>query len=341
MWTQGSFDTLYLGGGTPSAFDPDRVERVLKGLHEHLPLQDECYFSFEANPEDINPTMLRAWQKLGFSMISLGVQSFDDSVLKSLGRGHTAVEASDAVRRTLEQGFETVSVDLIFGLYGQDVDQWRSDLERVAALGVHHVSCYQLTIEQGSLFGRRKQAGRLREMDEKRQAEFYLLAHQILRNHGFEAYEISNFARPGHRSRHNLKYWKGLPYLGLGPAAHSFDGECRRWWNERKLRLWAADIEAGASCRAGEEILSPEQRLLEVLMLGLRLSEGVDLKYLEESCQRPLVAPNSVFIEGLLEAHLADFDGRRLRLRPEGMAVADAIVRGFELGEIGSGTDLR
>ncbi len=332
LWDAGAFDTLYLGGGTPSSLRPDRVRRILDGLGESLDFEESCRLSFEANPEDINPSMLKAWRELGFSMISLGVQSFDDEMLRRLGRKHSGDEAREALRQARESGFETVSVDLIFGLEGQEESAWRRDLETAAGLGVDHLSCYQLTIEGGSLFGRRKREGRLREMQEERQAELYLLAHRVLADHGFEGYEISNFARPGHRSHHNLKYWRGTAYLGLGPAAHSFDGKNRRWWNKRKLRLWAGLIESGLSGRAGEEVLSPDQRLLEELMLGLRLSEGLDLKDLEKKYSRPLVDLNLELIDGLVEDRLALFDGSRLRLSPEGMAIADAIIRRLEVG---------
>jgi len=330
-WHGGTFDTLYFGGGTPSSLDPTRTGELLEALRGSLRLQEECKLHFEANPEDLDVATLVAWRRLGFSVISIGVQSFDDGILGALGRRHGGKEAEMVVRRAVDAGFETVSVDLIFGLEGQGADCWRRDLETAVGLGVQHLSCYQLTIEEGSIFGRRKKEGALAEMERDLQCDLYLLAHEILEEHGLEVYEISNFARPGHRSKHNLKYWKGDPYLGLGPSAHSFDGDRRRWWNESKLRRWAARLSSGESAVAGREELDGDQRLLEEVMLGLRLAEGVDFGMLEEKYSRPLLAPNTRLISRLLEEGLAVQEGKSIRLTPRGMAVADGIIRVFDV----------
>jgi len=329
-WRAGAFDTLYFGGGTPSSLAPARVGNVLEALRGSLRLREDCRLHFEANPEDLDADTLAAWRRLGFSVISIGVQSFDDGILRTLGRRHQGKDAEKVVRRALDAGFETVSVDLIFGLAGQEADCWRRDLETAVGLGVQHISCYQLTIEESSLFGRRKAEGLLEEMEHDAQGDLYLLTHKLLGDHGFEGYEISNFARPGHRSEHNLKYWKGHPYLGLGPSAHSFDGDRKRWWNESRLRRWAARLSRGESAVAGREVLDDTQRLLEEMMLGFRLAEGVDFGKLEEKYSLSLLAPNAGLISRLIGEGLAFLEEKRLRLSPRGMAVADGIIRAFE-----------
>lgn len=335
-----AFDTVYLGGGTPSILAAGELERLLAALGRHLPVAPGARLSLEANPEDASPAKLAELRALGVSTLSLGVQSFDPRALKFLGRRHTPEAARRAVAAALEAGFPTVSVDLIFGLPQLGIDRHQElgslehTLEETVALAPHHVSCYQLTFHQGTPFGRGLARGTIRELPESAQAVAYERVLEVLVASGYEPYEVSNFARrtpdgADHRSAHNRKYWDHTPYLGLGPGAHSFDGR-RRWWNERDEEAWRRRVGVGERPVAGEETLSDEDLALEALMLGLRTAEGVDLERYRERFGVDLVARNQALVERLVEVGLVAVAGGRLRPTLRGFAVADGLPVGFE-----------
>lgn len=325
-------DTVYFGGGTPSLLDADQIARLLDVASAHLPLRSTARVFLEANPEDITPDALKAWRGLGVSTLSLGVQSFDDQELRFLGRRHDGARARGALAQCLAAGFDTVSLDLIFGLPGQSADTLRANLDAALALAPEHVSCYQLTVHEGTAFGRRRARGRLVEMAEDEQAERYRLVHDVLGRAGWQAYEVSSFARtPRHRSRHNMKYWRHLPYLGLGPSAHSFDGR-RRWWNHRGLRAYRAALDAGERPVAGSERLTREDLALETLMFGLRSADGIDLRDFPRRFGVDLAARNRRLIEDCLEAGHLKRVGERLVPSVSGLAVADALAARLDLG---------
>jgi len=321
------FDTVYLGGGTPSSLSPEQLGRILATIESRLALTPGATRHLEINPDDVAPATAAAWRELGFSFASLGVQSFSDEVLGFLGRGHRAADARRAAETLLDAGFATVSVDLIFGLPGQTAEDWRRQLEIVLSLGAHHLSCYQLTVHDGTVFGRRRDRGELRELDEDGQAELYLLTHEILGAAGWQGYEVSNFAAGvDHRSRHNRKYWDHTPYLGLGPSAHSFVGR-RRWWNQRKVRLWTAAVEGNRSPIEGQEELSDAELFFESVMLGLRTAEGVDRDALHKRFGAEVAELDERAIERLADSGHLVVDGPRIRPTPKGMAVAEGLVR--------------
>ena len=323
------FDTVYLGGGTPSCLAPERLARVIAGVARHLEIVPGADLFLEANPEDVSFAAAAAWRELGVSTVSLGVQSLDDRDLHILGRRHTAAQALRAAEILLGSGFHTVSLDLIFGLEGQRAASWRHQLEQVVTLGVDHISCYQLTIHENTVFGRRRDRGLMSELGEAEQAELFLLTHELLADAGFHAYEISNFARsPEHRSRHNRKYWDHTPYLGLGPSAHSFSAG-RRWWNRRKLRLWRAALDQGRQPVAGEERLSRDQLLLEAVMLSLRTPGGIDLAVIEERFGRDLLAANAEVLDRWRSSGHLVVEHHHIRPTLRGLAIADALARSF------------
>ena len=254
-----------------------------------------------------------------------------------LGRRHSADNARRALDRLLQGGFATVSVDLIYGLPGQTTDSWRRQLEEAAARSADHLSCYQLTIHQGTVFGRRQSLGVLGEAAEPVQAKLFLLTHRVLTELGYQGYEVSNFAAaPGHRSRHNLKYWSHLPYLGLGPSAHSFVGR-RRFWNHRKLRIWQRAVDAG--CRPVEEAeeLGDADLALEAVMLGLRTADGVGLEALRSRYGVDLLALNRRTIESFCDSGQLALEAGRLRPTVSGMAIADTLARTLEVSAGGAG----
>ncbi len=324
-------DTVYLGGGTPSLLEPDELAQIVAALAARLDLAAAPWLGLEANPEDVTPARLAAWRRLGVRFLSLGVQSFDEESLAFLGRRHTAAEARAAVTTALAAGIETVSVDLINGLPGENAESWRRQLETAAALAPQHLSCYQLTVETGTPFAALHRRGELRELPEEAQGELFRLTHAWLADHGFEPYEACNFAAaPEHRSRHNPKYWRHLPYLGLGPSAHSFDGR-RRWWNQRQIGPWSEDVARGRRPIEGEEVLTANQLALEELMLGLRTVEGIDLDRFTARHGIDLVAANRDRCATLCEQNLLLVEGSRLSATRAGLAVADGLARALDL----------
>lgn len=324
-------DTIYFGGGTPSALAPHDLARILEALRKNLSIREDAWIFFEANPEDVTVESARAWRELGVRTLSLGVQSFDAGDLRFLGRRHDPGQARQSVEIARAAGFDTVSIDLIYGLAGQTPESWRRTLDAALALTPDHLSCYQLTIHEGTPFGFRLARGTMAELPEPAQADLFLLTHRVLASHGFPGYEVSNFARsPEHRSRHNRKYWDHTPYLGLGPSAHSYAGT-RRWWNERKLGPYEARIETEARPVAGSEELTAADLALEALMLGFRTAEGIAIDQLREEYGIDLPERNQPLLEKLVEEGLLRVEGSRLIPTLEGWAVADSLARDFEL----------
>jgi putative oxygen-independent coproporphyrinogen III oxidase len=332
--TFAEIDTIYFGGGTPSALASDDIARILRAVRENLSVQDGAGVSFEANPEDVSAESVRAWRDLNVRFLSLGIQSFDADALKFLGRRHDPGTARRSVETAREAGFDTLSIDLIYGLPGQPFEVWRRTLEQAVSLQPDHISCYQLTFHEGTPFGFRLARGKISELPEEEQAEIFLFTHEFLRDHGYPAYEVSNFARsPEHRSRHNQKYWHHVPYLGLGPSAHSFAGT-RRWWNERKLGPYEKRIGNGERPIAGSEDLTPEDLALEALMLGLRTADGVDLDEFRERYGVDLRERNGLLIERLAGEGLLERRDDTLILTLAGLAVADSLIARFEVEPI-------
>lgn len=308
-------ETLYFGGGTPSILPPEALAEIVKVL----PVNDLKEFTLEANPEDVRPTVLEAWRAVGVDRVSIGVQSLDDSELRAVGRRHTAAEALEAIANIKRAGIDNISGDLIFGLPGQSLDSFRRSLNELIATGITHLSAYCLSYEEGTTLWRKRQAGRLTPTDDDTLAAMYEELCRVADGAGFEHYEISNFALPGHRSRHNSSYWNSTPYLGLGPGAHSFGADGLRRYNTPDLRRWLANR---ADALTIEEESSTE-RANDVIMTGLRTAEGLDTERLEPR-----------FASAVIDAAQADIaggrliaDGRRLRIPESYFLVSDDIIR--------------
>ena len=316
-----TFDTLYLGGGTPSTLEYDVLRLLLDRIGSSFDLAPDSEISIEANPGDMTAAKALELKDLGFNRITVGVQSFDDRTLSYLGRRHTADEAKAALAFARDAGFENVGVDLIYGVPGQSLGAWRTALEQALAFSPDHMSCYELTIEQGTVFGQRRMKGDMPRIDEKTARAFFIATSRFLEGKGYIHYEISNFARNERcRSRHNMKYWRRIPYLGLGPSAHSYDGVAR-WWNVRSVRQYIRLLADGESPVEGREVLTRDQVDMERISLGLRMKEGFDLKAIHKG--KPLA-------EGLgrLEAQgLIRLEGDRVMPTLNGFAVADALPR--------------
>ena len=270
--------TRYFGGGTPSLCPPETIGGLLARAAELFDCSVVEETTLEANPDDLTPAYLEALRRTGIDRLSIGIQSFDDACLKLMNRRHTAAQAAESVRRAREAGFGNLTIDLIFGVPGFGGKVLQRNLEQALALGVQHISAYHLTVEKNTAFGRRLERGRFSEVDEQVSEREYLEVHRTLTGAGFEHYEVSNYALPGCRARHNAAYWSGDEYLGIGPAAHSFNGKSRRWA--------AASIDgylAGAGTEAiyEQERLTERDRYNEHLMTRLRTAEGLELATVE------------------------------------------------------------
>jgi oxygen-independent coproporphyrinogen-3 oxidase len=294
--------SLYLGGGTPSSLLPADLARLVSCLDEAFSIAADAERTIEVNPEDVSRESLAAWRSLGFNRLSIGVQSFSTERLRSIRRRHSADEAIAAARLSADAGFDNISMDLITGLPGQSWEETRRDLETLAGLPVVHASLYLLSVDAGSLFAVEASRGRLTLPGDDDLAERFTRASDFLQANGFAHYEISNFARDGRLARHNLAYWQLKPYVGLGPAAHSFDGHARRW-NVAHVKRYAEALLAGKAYFEGET-LSPADRYNEYVMTGLRLATGLSLARLrsEHAAHFSLVAPTweRYFSSGLL-----------------------------------------
>lgn len=318
------FDTLYFGGGTPSLLEEEQLRRIVRAVERELRIEMDPWVQLEANPEDVTRERLAVWRRLGVRTLSLGVQSFEADELSFLGRLHTPEQAHRSVELAREAEFETVSLDLIYGLPGQTTEDWRRNLEIATSLFPDHLSCYQLTVHEKTAFGSRLRTGRFQELSEEGQADLFQLTHSFLADHGLPAYEVSNFSRSHeHRSPHNTKYWDHTPYLGLGPSAHSFSG-VSRWWNLRAESRWAAELTAGVPPVEGREELTPEDLIRERVLLAMRTVEGLDLEALETYDARAQIDP--AVLDGLVERRLVTFDERVVRPTSAGLAVADTVA---------------
>ena len=285
----GRFDSLYLGGGTPTFLNSKMLEQVMASLLDHFYLTPDAEITIEANPCDITRHKADALKALGFNRINLGVQSFNDNVLKFLGRRHSSENAENAVTHLRSAGFKNIGLDLIYGLKAQSMKEWIAVLKRALSFQPEHLSCYQLTLEKGTVFDRRSHKNNMIALPEKTAAAHFLATSSFLENQGYIHYEVSNFARNERlESRHNRKYWNHTPYLGLGPSAHSFDGK-KRWWNVRSVKKYSSALKEGRLPIEGWEALTKEQRHLESLALGFRTRRGVDLESLDATSEKALV----------------------------------------------------
>lgn len=318
--------TLYLGGGTPSQLPTALLEQLVNGLGSALGLDQVEEFTIEANPDDVTADWCASVAALGVNRVSMGVQSFEDDILRLIGRRHTAKQAIEAVTRLREAGINNISIDLIYGLPGQTPASWAETVQQALALAPEHISAYGLTYEEGTRLWQQRERSEVTEVPEEQCLEMYRTLIDRLQAAGYEHYEISNFALPGYHSRHNSSYWHDIPYLGLGAAAHSYDGKVRRS-NPCDLQQYIATVMAGGTAYEQEE-LTLQERYDERVMLGLRTSDGVNGERLRQDFgdeawqhfvsegQRHIAAGNLRIVEG----------GRYVLTR-DGIMVSDSVIR--------------
>jgi oxygen-independent coproporphyrinogen-3 oxidase len=307
-------DTLYLGGGTPSRLGGPGVAQTIALVGRWFRLAPGAELTIEVNPDDVTADAVRAWREAGVNRASLGGQTFDPRALAWMHRTHDAEQTLRAVDLLRAGGIVDLSLDLIFALPASVPRDWPADVAQALALAPTHLSLYGLTVEPGTPLGRWTERGAVAEADEERYADEFLHAHVALTAAGYEHYEVSNFARPGHRARHNSAYWSGAPYLGLGPSAHGFDGDQRRW-NVPAYAAWTRAVAAGTDPVDGAESLDDDMRDAEAVYLGLRTVDGLPLALADET----RVA--------LWEAQgWAARAGNRVRLSPTGWLRLDALA---------------
>ena len=316
-------DTVYFGGGTPSYLGVKRLKKLLKTVEKHYALSREAEVTMEANPDSLRDWRdVRALRRAGVNRISLGVQSTDDAELKTIGRVHTFAQVREAVDAVRRGGVKNLSLDLIYGLPDQTMERWQATLAQVADLGPEHLSCYGLKVEEGTPLWRMRES--LVLPDDDLQADMYLWAVDFLARRGYEQYEISNFARPGFASRHNLKYWTLQEYAGFGPGAHSDFGGVRYAF-VRDLAAYCAGVESGGSILSESERISDRERHREYLMLGLRTAAGISRRAFESRC-RTSFDPIEGVLEKLAAPGYARKEGDRWRLTPVGFLVSNQII---------------
>lgn len=317
--------TVYLGGGTPSQLSGENLEKLFDTIYnkvyqDQLPVSATAEVTIECNPDDITPQFASILSSLPVNRVSMGVQTFSDERLKFLRRRHSAREVDQAIGRLRQAGIGNISIDLMFGFPQETMADWRIDLQQALSLEVEHISAYSLMYEEGTVLYRLQQEKRVRETDEETSLAMYNLLIDELTAHGFEHYEISNFARPGFRSRHNSSYWQAVSYLGLGASAHSYNGYSRQW-NVADIRQYIEAIERGV-LPAEIETLDADTRYNDRIATALRTREGIDLSVLEKPYQtylKELATPH------IRRGHLVLKDGC-LALSRSGIFISDSIM---------------
>jgi len=319
------FDTVYIGGGTPSLLNPQQLKNILIKARENFNLLSNTEITIETNPADLNRSFLEPMRESGINRINIGVQSFNQKVLHFLGRRHSVKEAIASLEDSRKAGFHNIGLDLIYSVPGQDMESWLDTLKKAVAFSPEHISCYQLTLEPKTPLGIRYKAGEFPIPGEEMQHELFIKTSQFLEGAGYLHYEVSNFARgEEHTSRHNQKYWDHAPYLGLGPSAHSFQDN-QRWWNYRSLDQYLAAINAGNLPVEERETLKVEQLGLEALYLGLRTRKGISLQDFQNEYHYDLLAEKEKILSKLEEEGFISIQDGTLTPTQTGLAVADSL----------------
>ena len=322
-----SIETIFFGGGTPSLLRPSEIEKILNLLASQFSIQPNAEITLETNPGTVDKQKLKEFHSTGINRISMGIQSFFDDDLKFLTRIHTAAQAKQCVRDAFVAGFTNVSFDLIFSLPGQSLKRWKSNLEQAIHLQPTHISCYNLIIEPETPLFNMVQSKQVTPLDAESDADLYEVTIEFLTSHGFEQYEVSNFARQKFKCRHNINYWNHSNYLSFGPSAHSYWTN-ERWWNISNIASYMEQLNKGTLPLAGGEHLSEAKLMEEAIFLGLR-SEGIDFEQFHRRFGRNLSQENSSLISDLIQQERARVDNGRLRLTAKGYLVCDEICQSF------------
>lgn len=324
------FDTLYIGGGTPSVYGYHDIGRIVSAILQNFDFQPDTEITIEVNPGTVSIEELKGYREAGINRINIGVQSFYQKNLDFLGRIHTADEARNTVTEAKRAGIIDIGLDLIYGLPGQSEPDWLADLKQAVEYDPSHISCYMLTYEKGTPLYNSREDGRVQPLAEDNVRTLFETTIDFLEDHTYFQYEISNFARIGkdkkpHHSRHNLKYWTFAPYIGLGPSAHSFV-EPQRFWNVPDVSSYITAIESGRPPVAEEEILTEEQQMIEAIYLGLRMTAGIDLVGFRAKFGIDFIKTFKEVITDLAERNYITVKNNRCALTRKGRAYLDSIT---------------
>lgn len=319
-----AIETLYIGGGTPSLLDEGAFREIFGCIAQHYGIGSCKEITLEANPDDLDDACVAMLRRFPFNRLSIGIQTFRDSLLQRLRRRHTARQAIEAVRRCREAGFGNISIDLIYGLPDETDEIWAGDLQQAIALNVEHISAYHLTYEEGTPLWQLKTRHEVQEADEEKSLSFFTRLTDTLAEAGYEQYEISNFCRPGYRSRHNSGYWTGKKYLGCGPSAHSYNGTSRQW-NIASLDAYMEQMEKGTPLFEKEE-LDLATRYNDCIVTALRTAWGVSLPTLKEEFGEKLYRYCLKNASSYLKNGLLEIKKDALRLTRKGIFVSDGIM---------------
>jgi oxygen-independent coproporphyrinogen-3 oxidase len=315
--------TIYLGGGTPSLLDGQELQTLLKTIRETHPVIGNPEVTLEANPDDLTLPKLQELYRIGINRLSIGIQSFHSEFLTFLNRVHDADSAIRCFHHAREAGFKNISVDLIYAIPGESLSQWKEDIQQMIDLQPDHVSCYALTIEEKTVFGRWSVSGKLKATDDETAAHHLEILMEELEKAGFEHYEISNFARPGFYSKHNSSYWRQAKYLGVGPSAHSYNGTSRQF-NVNNNSAYINSLRNNTIPFEGE-VLTRENKINEYILTTLRTKWGTDLKKIKEDYAYDLLNENKHYLSKILENELVMLESDVLRLTRKGKLLADKI----------------
>lgn len=322
------FSTVFIGGGTPSLAEPQLINKLMNTCRQHFRLAANAEVSMESNPGTLTFEKLTGYKTSGINRLSIGLQAWQDKLLKELGRIHTREEFEENMKLARKAGFTNINVDLIFGLPGQTMNDWTETISNIISLNADHVSCYSLKIEEGTVFGNRFEAGELEEPDDELDRKMYWYAVDRLGKSGYRHYEISNFARPGFECRHNLVYWRAEEYLGLGAGAHSYLNGCR-FNNVYGIEDYIDRIKKGEKLQENEQLIDKAEAMSEYMILGLRLVDGVSPKAFRARFGEEI---DSVFggqLAQLKQKQLLEQDGDRWRLTPMGLDFGNTVFMEF------------
>lgn len=321
-------NTVYIGGGTPTSMDSHYINEIIDVCRGVFYIQKEAEVSIEANPGTLSLEKLSDYKAAGINRLSIGLQAWQDSLLKSLGRIHRVDAFLENFKLARKAGFENINVDLIFGLPGQSVSQWNFTLDNIIQLNPEHVSCYGLKIEEGTLFGERYEAGRLTPADDELDRKMYYHAIKSLGGSGYKHYEISNFARPGFESRHNLIYWNAGRYIGLGAGAHSyFDG--KRFSNTDRPEDYICSLSENKIPSKDIQIIDTEESIKEFIILGLRLTDGLNINTFLKRYGQDIFKLFGKQLDSLFEKGLLEHKGEIIKLTPLGLDLANQVFLEF------------
>lgn len=322
--TDKKISTIYFGGGTPSILSKEQFEQILSPVYHFFDVEETAEITFEANPDDLTDDFFKQIAGLPFNRISIGIQSFKDEDLKKINRRHDGIQAKEAVQRARKYGFNNISIDLIYGLPGQNLEDWNHQLEQAMRLNAEHISSYGLTYEEGTVLWKQRSKGLVHTTEDEVMIQMFETMLLSMSNKGYEMYEVSNFSKPGYRSKHNSAYWKMIPYLGVGPSAHSYDGKSRQW-NVSSNKKYLENLGPEGNY-FDKEILDMNDQYNDYVMVTLRTVEGISLDDLKSRFGQKMHDYCMKSASPFLSNQEMELEKNYLRLSTSGFLVANMII---------------